>query len=191
MPLVLVRHLAVAVEAGICYGCSEVPLSAASRAQLPAFAAGLLAKHGPFAAVFTSPRRRCSELAEIITPDCEVEPALAEMDFGLWEHQPWAEISRSALDAWAADPVGYAPGGGESLQRLAERVVPWLERIIVATQQRGQTTLAVTHGGPMRVAIALAQRLPLEKALDIAVPYGGAVTLGEEALREIRPFRQD
>lgn len=178
MPLVLVRHLPVALEKGICYGRSDVQLSAASQSQLPVFAHQLMKEHGPFGTVFTSPRQRCRWLADAISAQSTVEPALAEMDFGSWEGQRWAEIPAEHLDDWASQVLQYRPGGGESLQAMADRVRPWVEHTAAYAARTGQTVLAVTHGGPIRVAIALAKRMPLEKSMDIPVGFGWAVRFG-------------
>ncbi len=178
MPLVLVRHLPVALEKGICYGRTDAPLSAESLAQLPAFTRQLTSEHGPFTTVFTSPRQRCRWLADALSVQSTVEPALAEVDFGRWEGKAWTAIPKKDLDDWSADVLTYAPGGGESLLAMARRVTPWLEQTAAYAKRSGVTVLAVTHGGPIRVALAIAKRLPLEKAMDIPVGFGWAVRFG-------------
>lgn len=178
MPLVLVRHLPVALEKGICYGRSDVPLSAESQALIPAFTRQLMAEHGPFDTVFTSPRQRCRWLADAIATRNIVEPSLAELDFGSWEGQRWSEIPKRAIDDWAKQVLTYRPGGGESLQAMADRVTPWLNQTGAYARRTGQTVLVITHGGPMRVAMAMAKRIPLEKAMDIPVGFGWAVRFG-------------
>ena len=178
MPLVLVRHLPVALEKGICYGRTDVPLSDASQAQIPAFRRQLIKEHGPFDMVFTSPRQRCRSLADAISMQSTVEPGLAEMDFGSWEGLRWKDIPRADLNDWAADVSQYTPGGGESLQAMADRVTPWLHQTGDYARRTGHTVLAITHGGPMRVAMAMARRMSLEKAMDIPVGFGWAVRFG-------------
>ena len=178
MPLVLVRHLPVALEKGICYGRTDVPLSAESQAQLPEFTRQLVREHGPFDTVFTSPRQRCRWLADAISVQTTVEPRLAEMDFGRWEGKRWTDIPSKELDHWANHILHFTPGGGESLQAMSERVAPWLEQTAAYAKRTGHTVLAVTHGGPIRIAIAMAKRIPLEKAIDIPVGFGWAVRFG-------------
>lgn len=178
MPLVLVRHLPVALEKGICYGRMDVPLSAASIAQIPDFTRQLTREHGPFDMVFTSPRQRCRWLADAVSSRNTIEPRLVELDFGSWEGLRWNDIPRPALDDWAGRVVQYQPGGGESLQAMADRVIPWLHQTGDYARRTGQTVLAITHGGPMRVAMATARRMPLEKAMDIPIGFGWAVRFG-------------
>lgn len=178
MPLVLVRHLPVALEKGICYGRTDVPLSDESQAQLPAFTRQLIAEHGPFDTVFTSPRQRCRWVADAISAHSTVEAALAEVDFGRWEGKRWIDIPKQDIEDWTSNVLTYSPGGGESMMAMARRVIPWLEQTTAYAQRAGQTVLAVTHGGPIRVAIAVAKKLPLEKAMDIPVGFGWAVRFG-------------
>lgn len=178
MALVLVRHLPVTLEKGICYGRSDPTLSAESQAQLPGFTKRLIAEHGPFDTVFTSPRQRCRWMADAISGESTVEPALAEVDFGRWEGKRWSEIPKQDLEDWTKNVLTYSPGGGESLLAMAKRFTPWLEQTHAFAQRSGQTVLAVTHGGPIRVAIAVAKRLPLDKAMDIPVGFGWAVRFG-------------
>ncbi len=178
MALVLVRHLPVALEKGICYGRTDVPLSPESQAQLPEFTRKLIAEHGPFDTVFTSPRQRCRWLADAISVKTTVEPALAEVDFGRWEGKRWVDIPKKDIDDWTSSVLTYSPGGGESLLAMAKRVGPWLEQTVAYAQRNNTTVLAVTHGGPIRVALAMAKRLPLEKAMDIPVGFGWAVRFG-------------
>jgi len=178
MALVLVRHLPVALEKGICYGRTDVPLSIESQRQVPAFARQLIDEHGPFDTVFTSPRQRCRFVAEALSVTYTTEPALAEMDFGRWEGQRWTDIPAPDLDEWTRNVGSYAPGGGESLQTMADRLIPWLEKTVATSQRLGHTVVAVTHGGPIRVALSLARQLSLEKAMDIPVGFGWAVRFG-------------
>lgn len=44
------------------------------------------------------------------------------MDFGNWEGQRWDAIGKARVDAWTADFCGHAPGGGESLAQMLDRV---------------------------------------------------------------------
>lgn len=178
MALVLVRHLPVALEKGICYGRTDVPLSIESQRQVPAFARQLTAEHGPFQSVFTSPRQRCRFVAEALSVTYTIEPALAEMDFGRWEGKRWTDIPSQDLDEWTRNVGSYAPGGGESMQMMADRLIPWLEKTVAFAQREHMTILAVTHGGPIRVALALARQLSLDKAMDIPVGFGWAVRFG-------------
>src|SRR5256885_16335695 len=74
-----------------------------------------------------SPLRRCRQLAQALQAlrpglASAMDSRLLEMDFGEWEGQPWDALDRSAIDAWAADLAGHAPGRGESLATMLRRV---------------------------------------------------------------------
>lgn len=65
---------------------------------------------------------------------------------------------------WLRDP-GSAPHGGESLVTMAKRVRAFLDR---AAQFDG-TTVAITHGGVIKVAIATVLDAPLASIWRIEV----------------------
>jgi alpha-ribazole phosphatase len=132
MDLVLIRHPAPAVEAGICYGRSDVPLAGDARASSDSLFARL-ASLGvpPPQALWTSPLRRCSSVAAWLARRCRcvatADARLQEMDFGAWERMRWDAIDRAAIDAWAADFVHARLHGGESVAHFAARVAGWFE----------------------------------------------------------------
>jgi alpha-ribazole phosphatase len=156
----------------------EVSIAQDAVLQLPGLIQQLKSQHGPFQRVYSSPRERCRRMALAVDPAATVVPELAEMDFGDWEGRPWVGVPHDALDAWTADLLHYQPGGGESLQQMANRVLPWLDAAGREAQRDGSTVLVVTHGGPIRVALAMARRMPLDKAMDIPVGFGWAVRFG-------------
>ncbi|MEA3120942.1 MAG: alpha-ribazole phosphatase [Paraburkholderia sp.] len=132
MDLVLIRHPAPAVEAGICYGRSDVPLAENARVSSDSLFARLAALGvPPPKALWTSPLRRCSSVAAWLARRCRcvatADARLQEMDFGAWERMRWDAIDRAAIDAWAADFVHARLHGGESVAQFAARVAGWFE----------------------------------------------------------------
>lgn len=108
----------------------------------------------------TGPARRCRETARIAGfPDAEVDPALAELDFGRWAgrdpHDLW-ERDPARIEAWYRDPSSGHPDGGERFEDLRRRVVAALERLLAA----GGRTVVFTHGGPIKVAVLHALGAP-------------------------------
>jgi alpha-ribazole phosphatase len=98
-----------------------------------------------------------------------VDARLAEMDFGEWEGQLWDDVPRDAIDAWAADPWRFAPPGGESGAALVARVSAfWL------ALPEGDH-IVITHGGPLKVLVALAARRDVD--LLAPAPVCGSVTM--------------
>lgn len=178
MDVVLIRHPAVGVEPGICYGRSDVPLAAPADAGAQAVRAHLSALGAPLPAqVLTSPSTRCLSVAERLAQAFDVplrcDAGWQEMDFGAWEMQRWDDIDRAALDAWAADLMHACAHGGESVARFVERVA----RQADAIAQFDESQWVVTHGGVIRAFASQVLRVPLETLLSRPVPTGGVVWL--------------
>lgn len=139
----LIRHPKPAIDAGICYGRSDLGLAedAAERAEA---LRDLLPLDAP---LYTSPLRRCLELALALHAGPAIDARLMEMHFGDWEMRRWDDIPRHQLDAWAADPVGYAPPGGESPAAMRARVASLLAEL-------PEVAVLVAHGGVLRACMA-------------------------------------
>jgi alpha-ribazole phosphatase len=155
MIVVLVRHLAVHVQPGACYGRMDVPLRPDALEYVPSLAAEICA-YG-IARVWTSPAARCRVLADAIVAlagtSPVIDPRLQELHFGAWEGVPWDLVPRSELDRWAATPLSFAPPGGESGQQFLDRMYEFHQAICAA----GEDCVVVSHGGPLKVQTALFQ----------------------------------
>lgn len=97
-------------------------------------------------------------------------PDLAEQHLGEWqglERRAFYEqrnIGTRTLWFAAADE---RPLGGESFADLTTRVFPTIERL--NGEHGGRDIVAVTHGGTIRAALALALAIPLQTALAFTV----------------------
>jgi alpha-ribazole phosphatase len=188
--LVLIRHPAVAVEAGVCYGASDVALAGDAVQEAGALAHRLeaLGARAP-ARIESSPLVRCSHVANALGATHGVVPGidarLAEMDFGAWELQRWDAIGRDQIDAWAADFDHARPHGGESVAQFEARVRTWFEGANVAaargTPVSENVAWVVTHAGVMRAMTACALGLPLSRCVRWPLEYGALVWLRREA----------
>ena len=153
MRIALVRHPAPSIAPGVCYGRLDVGLSSAAEEQI----AGLATDPALQGAkrVWTSPAVRCREPAETIARalgvPLMVDARLSELDFGAWEGQPWEAIGRADLDRWARSPLTFAPPGGESGAELLSRVGDFHAGL----RQDQQDCVVVSHGGPLKVLLAL------------------------------------
>lgn len=182
MELILIRHPRPAAAEGICYGRSDL---AVPDQDLDSVYAALSASNLPGdAPVFSSPLRRCADLARRLSPTPVFDANLAEMDFGTWELRGWADIPRTEVDAWAADLPGYRPGGGETVRDVARRVAAALDAIGTCGAPRA---VVVCHAGTIRLATTLARgMLPDEAALAAAatphrIGYGEVVRVMMDA----------
>ena len=159
----LVRHPPAAVAPGVCYGRLDLPLADPGAA---AALAGRLAGFG--GTVWTSPARRCRMVAEALGPHT-VDARLQELDFGGWEGQAWDAVPRALLDAWAADPMGFAPPGGESGAALVARAGAFAAALPAGDH------VVITHGGPLKVLGAVLRGCPVD--LLAPAPAPGSVTV--------------
>ncbi|MDN7906142.1 alpha-ribazole phosphatase [Burkholderia diffusa] len=181
MDLVLIRHPAVDIEPGVCYGRSDVPLAASAEAGARAVRERLAALGAPLPEqVWTSPLTRCTSVAERLAQALDVplrrDAGWQEMDFGAWELRRWDDIDRAALDAWAADLMHACAHGGESVARFAARVA----RIADTVARTDAQQWALTHAGVIRAFASHALRVPLDTLLSRPVPTGGIVWLRTE-----------
>lgn len=160
MRLYLVRHPQPEIEPDTCYGSADIDVAAAQREQV---CAALLASLPKDAVLYSSPLRRCADLARQLASgfdNCEViiDARLVEMDFGDWELRLWSDIPRAEIDAWTEDVVAYRPGGGESVLEMAKRVLAFRKDLLSGAHQ---SAVVICHAGTIRVLLACQRQLPL------------------------------
>jgi alpha-ribazole phosphatase len=181
MHLYLVRHPQPLVASDVCYGSTDLTVAPQEHARV---ASALTATLPKGAALFSSPLRRCAELAErLVDPlRCamlKLDARLVEMHFGGWELRAWNDIARCEIDAWANDLVAYRPGGGESVMQMAERVRAF-HADVLSTQQ---DCIVICHAGTIRMLLACQRNLsPAEMAQYAAqerhkIAYGEVIVL--------------
>ncbi|MBU0753449.1 MAG: alpha-ribazole phosphatase family protein [Gammaproteobacteria bacterium] len=163
MRLFLIRHPAPDVAPGTCYGRTDLPL-AEDAATVVASLAPLLPAATP---LFSSPLIRCRRLAELLHPAPHFDDRLRELDFGTWEMQPWDGIDRAALDAWAANPLHFAPPGGEAVEGLRLRVRAFLDEL-------AGDAILVAHAGVMKLCAAELAGVAPDQWFSMRFDYGSA-----------------
>lgn len=97
-------------------------------------------------------------------------PDLAEQHLGAWqglERKPFYAARKVGTHTLWFGPADERPPGGESFVDLVDRVRPVIERLNV--EHRGRDIVAVTHGGTIKVAIAVALGLDPQAALSFLV----------------------
>ena len=188
--LYLIRHGQVAEEwHGRVYGCLDVPLSALGERQSER-AARRLAGTRLSGLVHSGLRRsehgaRClAETVSLADGPC-ADPDLREIDRGSWAGLSFEELEREhpgQWDAWRRAPARRRPPRGESLEDLATRVLPrldrWARSAAVGDPEHGGAAVAlVLHLWVIRVAVCAATGLALDEAPRLALPTGGQVVL--------------
>jgi broad specificity phosphatase PhoE len=156
--LALVRHGQTAWNLERRFqGHADVPLSDAGRLEARALAERLRGE--PVTAIYASPLRRAFETAEIVSAVVGVpvmsDERLREVDVGSWQGLTRDDVELRFPDAyrrWLDGTPGW--DAGESYEALAARVLPAL--VELTERHDGGLVVAVTHGGPVRVALVAA-----------------------------------
>lgn len=166
MRVYLIRHPRPLIAPGICYGQLDVdcedpaPLAAQIRRVLPAGTP-----------IISSPLLRARKLAAALDAEIRIDARLAEINFGKWEGQAWSEIDRSALDAWAADVLGFRPPAGESVRDLQQRAIEF------AGSLHGEDCAVVAHAGILRALCGHWQQLPAEEWTQLQFEFGSLTVI--------------
>jgi probable phosphoglycerate mutase len=146
-------------------GHADPPLNETGRAQARALALELSGHD--FAAAYTSPLKRAGETASILAEVLDLEfipdASLKEVDVGSWSGLTRTEVEErfpGGFERWLE--YGHGWDDGETYDELGDRVVSGLVRI--CQRHDGADVLAVTHGGPIRSALAAAEDVPFDEA---------------------------
>jgi probable phosphoglycerate mutase len=172
-------------------GHADPPLNAAGRAQSLALADELRGER--LAAAYTSPLRRAHETAAILATELGLEPvaddALKEVDVGSWSGLTRDEVAARFPEGYARWlEYGHGWEDGETYEDLGARVVSGL--VAIAARHPDEPVLAVTHGGPMRSALAVADGVPFEEARR-SIHFIGNCAIVRLAVRDEKLERVD
>ena len=181
--LILVRHASTAWSGRRYCGRSDPPLDPRGRRAASDLAALLRESLPVGLRIVSSPRRRATETARVIatalrTSAIEIDARWAEADFGVAEGLTYDELVAVAPDVaqqLVTGEVAIDWPGGEPAAALNERIEDaWHDLAGGSTP-----TLVVSHGGPIRVAVALATGRPAA-SVPLIEP-AAAVRLGRSA----------
>ncbi len=176
MEVYVVRHTAVAVDKGICYGQTDVALSPDYVSHIHDVQTRIAED---FDQVYSSPLNRCRLLAEQLSTNSVIcDDALMEMNFGIWENTPWESMDPLLSKAWMEDFVYTKTPEGESLELLYIRVSAFVEQL---RNQPHKKVAIVTHAGVVRCIWAYLLDIPLQNIFKIPINYGEGMVfkLGE------------
>jgi len=124
--------------------------------------------------IISSPLKRCrvfaAHLSDIMNLPLIIDNRWQEMNFGRWDGLSALEImafdEKNLQDFWV-NPYQNCPPGGESLKFVQSRVLQaWQE--LVHEQKNG---LVITHGGPMRIIHCHIKNYPIDRLMNIPMPY--------------------
>jgi broad specificity phosphatase PhoE len=162
-------------------GSGDTPYTALGRRQAGSLSEAIV-RFGPDA-VFSSPRRRCFEVAEraAAATGASLTPTedLAEIGFGQAEGLTYAEASDLGISMdLLGGPAESAFEGGEAWPDFEERV----RRALVGATLAGERIALVTHSGPIRALLTVMLDLPAEAAWRFAIAPASVamLTVGED-----------
>lgn len=157
--LFLVRHAAVDTQ-GRYWGASDLPLSPAGRAQLPALARAFADVQ--LGIVYASDLLRARNTAAAISKDVELDTRLREIDFGLCEGRTFNEIAARwprVADSLVSDPTSFVAPDGESFADFSTRVNEFVADRLIAD---GNVAVVAHRGSIALIAAAVLMRSPRE-----------------------------
>ncbi len=178
--LILARHGQSEFNAKELWtGIWDVPLTDQGRREAERM--GKLIHDLPPEVAFTSGLGRAQETLAIILRSNHWQPpihqsvALNERDYGeltglnKWEVE--RQYGREQFQAWRRGWNVPVPGG-ETLQMVSERAVPYYRQVIAPELARHQTVLVVAHGNTLRAIIKYLEHLSDEAVTKLEMPFG-------------------
>lgn len=179
------RHPRAEGAGGRCIGRTDLPVDPRRAKRLAHHIRRLVRRQRLPRRVWVSPLRRSCAVGRWLRRwgfQCPVDARLAEMHFGNWDGQPWSAIAWEAVDAWRADLLQHAPGGGESLAALHFRACDFVrERAHAGDTQ----LLLVGHGGWINALRTLGLQTPVQQlgTWPPAPPHGSLSRWRADLLR--------
>lgn len=173
MKLVLVRHTEVIEEyQGRYNGHINIPLS--TKGVADAKTLGEQLQRYSFDAIYCSDLLRCKQTLQQFQRKENViyTELLREKSWGKHEGMSFEEIEKSGIQY--SDFLGWIEAlEGERIEDFIQRVTNFLNYI--SQQKQHDTILVCTHSGTIKTLYALKNKLSLEKAFSLDLPYGGII----------------
>ena len=175
MEIYLIRHTTPDVPKGVCYGQSDIDCTGSFYEEGNAVMEILPSQ---LDAVYTSPLKRCSKLAHLISERKQInlisDIRLLELHFGDWEMKLWNDIDEEILNKWMADFVNIKAQGGENYNDLHIRTNSFLADLV---GKQFKKIAIVTHGGVIRSMLASVVGLPLANSFKLQVDYSSVTKI--------------
>jgi broad specificity phosphatase PhoE len=173
--LILVRHGRTTHNASRrLLGRLDVPLDDLGVRQ--AAALGASTALAGVSRVVSSPLRRALATAAAIGVPVDIDDRWIEIDYGVYDGLPLAEVPASVWASWQSDP-GWAPEGGESMAAMHRRVRAACEELWADAATRD--VAVVTHVSPIKAAVSWALGLPGDVATSSFVEVASLHRIGE------------
>jgi broad specificity phosphatase PhoE len=185
--LILLRHAEVEEKFHHLFGGRiDMNLSPLGHQQAASLA-NYLRGH-PFDALYASPMKRVQQTLAPLLATTPLQPTLLdglrEMDFGDWTGMKWSDIAtrhNANTSQWLELLASGAVNGAENEKTFRARVENSLQQIL--RDSAGQTVIVASHGGVVRMLLAIGLGLTLGQFGNFAVDYASVSIL------EFRPDR--
>lgn len=166
----LIRHAETeATKEDRFSGATDVPLTPEGREHACGLATRL--REIKLDAVYASPLMRAMETARIIAEPHSLSvnsnEDLTEINSGHWEGLTRAEVEKQfpeEYEKYERDPLDFAPEGGESARRVADRAEPAFLQIVRA--HPNQQIAVVSHKTTNRLLIGIVLGIDLKRYRD-------------------------
>lgn len=149
--IVFVRHAESQANLdGVWNGRTDGGLSEAGELSLDPL--GKRLSSWEFDSVISSPLTRARRTAAAFSDDVSIDDAFIEIDLGIWEGMPFAEVQTSygkQLRQAVDDKITPMGETGESLQETSERAIAAVDALFDRMAD-GERVAVVTHGGFMQ-----------------------------------------
>lgn len=169
----MIRHTAVDIASGTCYGWLNVMPDRSYGASVKTLKEKLSDLHFP--TMYCSPLLRCSLLAQdLFDQHIHYDDRLKEMHFGRWEGASWMDIYKEENGKrWFDNYLTARCPDGESFVDLFTRV----GQFIAELPQTDAPVCIVTHAGVIRAALVYFQLVEAKDAFNVEVPYDGIIKI--------------
>jgi broad specificity phosphatase PhoE len=174
--IVFMRHGSTGVTQRFL-GSSDVDLCETGKAQIAQLSASVRARD--FDLVMSSPMKRCVQSCTALKLEEQVEydQRLQEIDFGLWENEPFDEILAKESDLvkqWGRGDVQFRFPQGEKIGDFHERMEEVAASLNTLIDKK---ILLISHGGVIRHLICRLLNLSWQNYLLFAIDYAKFSTL--------------
>lgn len=130
--------------------------------------------------LYCSPLNRTLKIAQLISnkiqKDYIIEPALKEMNFGIFDNLTYKEIEYYypwEWNSWCKDTSNYKIPNGERFSDVFFRVKNFIESI----KSIDQNILIITHGGVIRIIMTYLLDLNHNQTWHFSIPPASIITI--------------
>ena len=162
---VCMRHPQILISRDYCYGQEDILPCPKHLEELYRENKDIIKN---FKTLYSSPLKRCADLAKRFSHQVQFDERLKEISFGDWEMKKWSEIGKSPLDIWLRAKRNFTPPGGEAFSHFKMRIFQFLKE----KEKELNGALLVTHSGVIRALLILLMKEDFDSIIQRRIEYG-------------------